>query len=219
VPKKLLVYAAPVLCIFLVAGCAAKKQRTQILENQERMMNQQEKILDNQNTSATSDKEFQTAVRQDLGSLLQSAKTTNDNDQKILTLVQDTNTRVSTDITKSLDQIYKEVYGVGTDLRMAVGETRIVVAVNNDRPLKVHGEIPSGAGAENVVTRLPIGSLIFNCQKVTDYWWKGAIIQDEQKTEVFFAVKYTEPLRDTLSPSLTGTETEVKTGKEGAGGQ
>jgi hypothetical protein len=155
---------------------------------------------------SSSNKEFQENAKKDLDELLTNTKASSANDEQILSIVKDTNQQVTdANLAKSLDQIYKEIYGVGMDLRMAVGETRIVVAVKNDQPLRVHAEIPTSATADNIVAKLPIGTLLFNCQQITDTWWKGAILKEGEKVEVVFAVKYTEPLRNNIAPSLIET--------------
>ena len=88
----------------------------------------------------------------------------------------------------------------------------MVVEVNNRLPLKVHAEIPKDEMAFEPVAKLPVGALIFQCQKVNDTWWKGVIIREGEKETVYFAVKYTQPIREALTPESinmeggTGTE-------------
>jgi len=206
VHKRFMYFSVILLCLVLLVGCGAKKQRQQILANQDKMMQQQDKIITGQESMSSSNKEFQENAKKDLDALLTNTKASSANDEQILSIVKDTNQQVTdANLAKSLDQIYKEIYGVGTDLRMAVGETRIVVAVKNDQPLRVHAEIPTSATADNIVAKLPIGTLLFNCQQITDTWWKGAILKEREKVEVVFAVKYTEPLRNNIAPSLIET--------------
>jgi hypothetical protein len=108
----------------------------------------------------------------------------------------------------TLESTFKEIYGVHVDLRNAIGETRVVIAVNNDMPLRVHSEIPSSDGMSEIVDKLPIGAVIFQGQKVTDTWWKGVIIKEGEKVPIFFAAKYTRPLYEALLESQGGPSVE-----------
>ena len=188
-----------VACFATLAGCEAGKQREQILQNQQQLSEDlrtaRQELLDKQKTSLKN--QDASAAREQ--EMLKVANTGVSNQKQILSLVKDTNS-VSHGLTTTLDKVFTEVYGVGVDMRAALGETRIVIEVNNDMPLRVHSEIPSSTMESEVVQKLPTGAVIFRSQKVSDRWWKGMVLKDGEPIPVYFAAQYTKPLRDELTP-------------------
>lgn len=170
--------------------------QSEIKSTQRAAAEAQEKMLANQAASAARETE-----------MLQVAKMGVTTQQEILTLSRDTNATTKAN-TETLDKTFKEVYGVGVDLRSAIGETRIVVEVNNRMPLRVHSQMPGKTESE-VITKLPVGAVIFQAKQVSPAWWRGIILQEGQKTEVYFAERYTKPLRDEMMTAGTG---DVKVG-------
>ena len=183
--------AIAVLCAGALIGCEAGKQRTALLSGQDALRDdlraataQRDAIIAEQNAAAARDAEF-----------IKIAKMGVTTQEEILTLSRETNSTVKGN-SETLEKSFREIYGVGVDLRSAIGETRLVIEINNDNPLRVHSAVPSSES--EVVTTLPIGAVIFQAKKVSETWMRGVIFQEGQKTEVYFAAKYTKPLRDSL---------------------
>ena len=180
-------------CLATLGGCKAGKQREEILANQrqiqEELRKTREEILARHDQAKTREEE-----------LLRIARAEVTTDEEVLTLSRDTHQTVKQSSIR-LEQVYTEVYGVGVDLRSAIGETRVVIAINNELPLRVHSQMPSSREtASEVVDTLPVGSVIFRAQKVTDSWYKGVVLKQGEQVPIYFAVKYTKPLREELTP-------------------
>jgi len=188
--------ALALVCLGFLTGCQAGKQRTEILKNTQEL---KEELRQAREAILSKQQEGMEAAKARDEDLLRLAKAGVSSQQEILTLVKESNT-LDKQMTGSLEQTYKELYGVGVDLRAAIGETRLVIAVNNALPLRVHSEIPTAAGTSEVVTELPVGGVIFQSQKISERWWKGLVMKDGEKTPVYFAVQFTKPLRDELTP-------------------
>ena len=182
---------AIVAAVGLLAGCEAGKQREEMLANQRKQLEELRRAQESRDAIQRAQME---AKKRD-EEIMRIARMGVSNQDQILTVVRDTN-KVSKANSGTLEKTFKEVYGLNVDLRQAIGETRIVMEVNDRRPLRVHSELP-GQGGE-VVDRLPIGAAIFQAKKVTDKWWRGIVFKDDEQTEVYFAAQYTKPLRDEL---------------------
>ncbi|MFC2171479.1 hypothetical protein ACFLU6_02475 [Acidobacteriota bacterium] len=213
--KKVGLVALLLVSTMIFVGCFGGKDRTQILTTvedikaeQQTMKENQEVLLKNQKEAMQTQDQMMTGVQ----TLLSSSQRTVTMQQNILSLVTDTNSKVTNVNSKmgSLEGIYREIYGLGFDVQAAVGETRMVVEVNNTLPLKVHAEIPKADMAYEPIAKLPVGALIFGCQKVSDAWWKGVIIREGEKETIYFAVQFTEPLEDVLTPPEIQTEGETE---------
>jgi len=183
------------ICVSTLLGCGGG-QRDQIIANQDAIQadlrRAHEELLQGQEEAAKRDREILSVARMGVS-----------NTDQILTLASDTNAAVKEN-GETLGKAYTEIYGVGVDLRSAIGETRLVIEVNDDTPLRVHSDVPSAEST--VVARMPIGAVIFQARKVTERWWRGVIFQEGEKTEVYFAVNFTKPLREELMAADTGLE-------------
>lgn len=192
----------------LVIACAALTACSTGRKRHEEVMASQAEIKATQRAAAEAQEKMLTAQAASAAretEMLQVAKMGVTTQQEILTLSRDTNATTKAN-TETLDKTFREIYGVGIDMRAAIGETRVVIEVNNRMPLRVHSEMP-GKSESQVVTKLPIGAVIFQSKQVSPAWWRGVILQEGQKTEVFFAERYTKPLRDELMTSGVASNT------------
>lgn len=183
--------AIAILCAGALFGCESSHHGSEVLANTQAIQedlraakDHRDQIIAEQQAAAARDAEF-----------IKIAKMGVSTQEQILTLSRDTNSAVKGNA-ETLEKSYREIYGVGVDLRAAIGETRIVIEINNDMPLRVHSAIPSDES--EVVTTLPTGAVLFQAKKVNETWMRAVIFEKGEKTEVYFAAKYTKPLRDSL---------------------